>query len=124
MSTPHEITIDGTVFIRKDDAAPPTNTEGLPYVICRCTKAGVHAGFLEERNREGYVVLRDARRIWYWKGAASLSGLAKYGASDPAACKFAAGIDTQELLGSDVCEIIHTHRTGAKMIQECKEWKV
>lgn len=44
----------------------------LRYVIVRTYSAGVFAGNLVSRNgRE--VVLSDARRLWYWAGAASLS---------------------------------------------------
>lgn len=52
------------------------------YVIVRCRDAGVHSGFLVSHNgRE--CILRDSRRIWYWKvrgsgdflSAISLSGV-------------------------------------------------
>lgn len=47
----------------------------MKYVIVRTYTAGAFAGELESRNgRE--VVLLNARRIWYWSGAASLSQLA------------------------------------------------
>ena len=36
------------------------------YVIARCSAAGVHAGVLIERAGQE-CVLRDARRLWYWK---------------------------------------------------------
>lgn len=45
------------------------------YVIVRTYSAGVFAGTLVSRKGQG-VVLKDARRLWYWKGAASLSQLA------------------------------------------------
>ena len=61
--------------------------ENLRYVIVRTYSAGVFAGNLESRNgRE--VVLRSARRIWYWDGAATLSQLAMEGTSKPENCKF------------------------------------
>ena len=48
------------------------------YVIARCSAAGVHAGIVESTDAH-HTVLRDARRIWYWTGAASLSEIAVYG---------------------------------------------
>ena len=58
-----------------------------PYVIVRTFSAGVFAGTL--KHREGKeVTLTDARRIWYWAGAASLSQLAQSGTSRPHDCKF------------------------------------
>ncbi len=53
----------------------------MKYVICRTNSAGVFAGFFESRNGKE-VVLRDARRIWRWSGAASLSQLAMEGTKD------------------------------------------
>lgn len=51
------------------------------YVIVRCRDAGVHAGVLESHSgRE--AVLRESRRLWYWKpagGAKFLSGVARRG---------------------------------------------
>lgn len=44
-------------------------------VIVRTYSAGVHFGILKAREgRE--VVLVDARRIWYWSGAFTLSAVA------------------------------------------------
>ena len=69
----------------------------LKYVLVRTYSAGVFAGYLESRNgRE--VVLRKARRIWYWDGAASLSQLAMEGVKKPQNCKFPCEVDRIELL--------------------------
>ena len=94
-----------------------------PFVIARCTQAGVHAGYLVSRDSEGYVVLANARRIWCWDGAGSLSELAVYGASKPDSCKFGACVATQELKQADVCELIHCRGEGRDMICEQKEWR-
>lgn len=51
-------------------------------VIVRTYSAGVFAGELETKDgRE--VTLMNARRLWYWTGAASLSQLAQEGTSKP-----------------------------------------
>lgn len=52
------------------------------YVIVRTYSAGVFAGNLKSRNGKE-VVLTNARRLWYWAGAASLSQLAVNGTSKP-----------------------------------------
>jgi hypothetical protein len=67
------------------------------YVIVRTHSAGVFAGIFESRNGQE-VVLRDARRLWYWKGAASLSQMAIDGVSKPAECKFPEAVPRVELL--------------------------
>lgn len=50
------------------------------YVIARCTGAGVHAGTLVSAEGET-AVLKDSRRLWYWKAKAgiALSGVAVNG---------------------------------------------
>jgi len=93
------------------------------YVIARCTQAGVHAGELVSRDEQGYVVLGNARRIWYWNGAASLSELAVYGASRPEDCRFGARVERQELRREDVCELIWCTPAGRKMIESQPEWR-
>jgi len=91
------------------------------YVIVRCTAAGVHAGELV--NRQGTeVTLRNSRRIWYWKGAASLSELAVHGMQFPAECKF--GVPLKEITVLDACEVIPCEPAAEKMIRECPEWRV
>ncbi len=58
-------------------------------VMIRSTNAGVFYGQLVSRKGD-VVTLTNARRVWYWDGAASLSELANEGPSKPKACKFPA----------------------------------
>jgi hypothetical protein len=67
------------------------------YVIVRTYSAGVFAGYLKSRKGQE-VILTNARRLWYWKGAASLSQLAVDGVSSPQECKFPAEVSNVELL--------------------------
>jgi hypothetical protein len=69
----------------------------MKYVIVRTNSAGVFAGNLESRNGQE-VVLLNARRLWYWKGAASLSQLAMEGVTCPLECKFPCEVERIELL--------------------------
>ena len=94
-----------------------------PYVIVRCSAAGVHAGHLVELDRSTRsCVLRNARRIWHWDGAATLSELAVYGAAKPLNCRFGCTIKRQEIVG-DVCEVILCQSEGQRMIEEQPEWR-
>ena len=89
------------------------------YVIVRTYSAGVFAGTLESRNgRE--VVLTNARRIWYWSGAASLSELAVRGTSRPNQCKFPVAVPRVELL--EVLEILDTTPAARASIEAVPEW--
>jgi len=90
------------------------------YVIVRTYSAGVFAGtFVSRRGQE--VVLKNARRIWYWSGAASLSQLAMEGTKDPANCKFPCKVDRVELL--QVIEILDVTKIAEKSIKEVPIWK-
>jgi len=91
-----------------------------PYVICRTYSAGVFAGILESRSGKE-VVLRDARRIWYWEGAASLSQLAMQGTSKPTKCKFPCAVD--QVVLTEAIEILNTTPEAEKSIREVPEWK-
>ncbi len=57
------------------------------FVIVRTYSAGVFAGTLESREGKE-VTMSNARRLWYWDGAASLSQMAMEGTSKPENCKF------------------------------------
>ncbi len=87
--------------------------------IVRTYSAGVFFGEIE--SRQGMeVVMRNARRIWYWDGAASLSELAVYGTAKPQNCKFPVAVDRIELL--QVIEIIDVTDNAAKSIDAVKVW--
>src|ERR1700685_4128693 len=73
------------------------------YKIVRTYSAGVFAGNIESRNGQE-VVMKDARRLWAWSGAASLSQLAMEGTKNPSSCKFPCSVDRVELL--QVIEIL------------------
>lgn len=89
------------------------------YVIVRTHSAGVFAGYLESRNgRE--VVLTDARRIWYWSGACSLSELAMLGTNDPKNCKFPVAVSRVELL--ETIEILDVTPVAKKSIEGVPVW--
>lgn len=89
------------------------------YVIVRTYSAGVFAGVLESRSGKE-VVLTNARRLWYWKGAASLSQLAMSGTSNPTGCKFPVAVDCVELL--EAIEILDCTDAARKSIESVPVW--
>ncbi len=91
--------------------------------IVRTYSAGVFAGHIYSKSKDGkHVVLKNAIRLWYWKGAASLSQLAMEGVKTPAECKFAVPVDAVEL--TEVIEIIPCSDKAAKIIQGVPSWKM
>ena len=91
------------------------------YCIIRAERAGVFAGNVNERN-SGEVVLTNARRLWYWSGAASLSQLAVSGTSRPHDCKFTVAVPKITILG--VIEVIPCSEAAEANIKAVAEWKV
>lgn len=117
------IVIDGIRYVPQDSLqknSPAKTLKGLKYVICRTHSAGVFAGYLESRKGQE-VVLVNARRLWYWKGAASLSQLAMEGVKYPNECKFPTEVDRVELLQS--IEILDCTKQAQESIASVPIWK-
>lgn len=90
------------------------------YCMVRTYSAGVFAGTIESRNGKE-VVLSNARRIWYWDGAASLSQLATSGTSKPINCKFPEPV--AEVLLTEAIEIIPITEIAKASIESVPVWK-
>ena len=121
MSKPETIKIDDVEYVRKDSQQSKTySNDGLEYVIVRTYSAGVFAGFLKSRNGQE-VVIQDARRLWYWSGAASLSQLATDGTSKPKECKFPDVVSKIEL--TQAIEILSVTPKAKASIEGVAVWK-
>lgn len=94
--------------------------EKLKYVIVRTYSAGVFAGELVSKKGKE-VVLKNARRLWYWKGAASLSQLAMEGVKCPDECKFPIAVSRVEL--TEAIEILDTTQQARNSIESVMVWK-
>lgn len=90
------------------------------YIMVRTYSAGVFVGDFESIE-EDIIVLKNARRIWYWSGAASLSQLAVDGPSDPKNCKFPCPVDLIQLF--NVIEIIEVTDIARRKIGNVKIWE-
>lgn len=90
------------------------------YVIARTYSAGVFAGWLKSRKGQE-VVLTNARRLWYWDGAASLSQLAMYGVTRPGNCKFPCEVSQVELM--QVIEILDVTEKARRNIADVPIWQ-
>ena len=96
-----------------------TKKKGKPYVIIRTYSAGVFAGWLDKRVDKEAKLL-DARRLWYWDGAASLSQLAVEGVSNPNNCKFAIPVNVEL---TEVIEILEVTKKAQDIIIGVPEWR-
>lgn len=91
------------------------------YYIIRCDRAGVFAGNIKSRNGQE-IVIENARRLWYWEGAASLSQLALEGVKRPQNCKFTVTVD--EIIVLDAIELIRCTDQAEKSIKGVPVWRI
>lgn len=108
-----KIIVDGKTYVEECSCASD-------YSLIRTLSAGVHFGIVKSRNGKE-VVLQHARRIWYWKGAASLSQMAVSGVSRPHECKFS--VPVAEIILTEAIEIIQCSAAATDNILKVPEWK-
>lgn len=119
-NNPKLIKIDNVEYVPKDTYQKAEQLDGLDYVIVRTYSAGVFAGYLEKKVNQN-VILRNARRLWYWDGAASLSQLAMEGVKKPENCKFPCEVTKIEL--DQVIEVIECTEEAQESIKNVQIWK-
>ena len=90
------------------------------YIIVRTYSAGVFAGTLVARKGQE-VELKDARRLWYWDGAASLSQLAMEGVTRPENCKFPREVSSVIL--TQAIELLPVTTQARHSIAKVAVWK-
>ena len=91
------------------------------YVICRTYSAGVFMGKLTKMKKK-CATLENARRLWKWSGAASLSQLSVDGVKNPEDCKFPCSVE--KVLLTEVIEIIPVTDRAKKSIDGVKVWEM
>lgn len=110
------IIINGVEYIKKNCDQIENDKK---YVICRTYSAGVFAGYLVSKDGKE-VVLTKARRLWYWKGAASLSQLAMEGVKYPEECKFPCEVDN--VIVTECIELIEVTPKAKQSIAGVPVW--
>jgi len=121
MSHPETMCIDNVEYVRKDVVSlVAEKVDGLEYCIVRTYSAGVFAGFVKEKNGQNGVVL-NARRLWYWDGAASLSQLSVDGVSKPGNCKFPC--EVAEVRLTQIVEVLPCTQKAIDSIKAVSVWQ-
>lgn len=116
-----KISINGRVYVPEDEIKEmATNTDGLEYCVIRTYSAGVHAGYLAERNGKE-VKLTNSRRLWKWAGAFTLSEMSKYGVSKPDECKFSTHVNS--IILTEAIEIIPCTEKARESIEAVKDYE-
>ena len=86
-------------------------------VLVRDNRAGIHVGTLESASGTA-CVLTDARKVWYWVGAASCHGIAAHGVkSGSKVCPTVARVES-----FDAVEIVAMTDKAAKCVLGFTEW--
>ena len=115
----NEIIINGVKYVPVDSFIA-RNTDGLPFVLVRTYSAGVHCGYLEERNGKE-VTLLNAIRLWKWSGASACSQLAMEGVKNHEDCKFE--IPTLRVVLTEAIEVHTTTNKAEDSIKSVPSWK-
>jgi len=109
----NEIEINGETYVKQTDRVSGD------YVVVRTYSAGVHAGHLKKREGKE-VTLTNTRRLWHWRGAATLSQVAGSGITDPKGCKFPAAI--AEITLTEAIEVIPCTEKAESILKGVAEW--
>jgi hypothetical protein len=117
-----EISVNDIVYVPKSkvSSSAATPPKGLKYCIIRTFSAGCFAGYLKSRNGKEGIVL-NARRLWHWEGAATLSQLAVDGTVKPRECKFPMEVPEIEL--TEIIEVIPATEKARLSIAGVEVWK-
>ncbi len=121
MSKESRITTAGQDAVKNNNIKIKEEQNMEQYYIIRCDRAGVFFAKIKSRNGSE-AVLTDARRLWEWAGAYTLSDLATTGTIDPRNCKFTLAVPEMLVLG--VIEIIPCTDQATAGIQGVKVWKL
>ena len=114
-----EIIINGEKYVPANEMVE--QLDGMDYCIVRTYSAGVFAAYVEYRDGKE-AVLRQARRLWYWDGANSLSDIANKGVTKPENCKFTAPVDKEVV--TEVIEILYVTKEAKASIEGVEEWTI
>jgi len=96
------------------------NTELLnKRIIARIERAGVFHGTLDHIDNE-IMRLKDARRIYYWNGALSVTDIAAKGITGG---KVTIPVTTVEFMSDNVVELNECSEEASKSIEAIKPWK-
>lgn len=90
--------------------------------IVRCYGAGVFFGEVKEVTSDANglnVRLANARKVWYWDGAAAVEQLSQDGCNDRSEITVA----VPELVVANACQIIPCSDKAVRNLEAKKEWK-
>jgi len=88
------------------------------HVVARTFTAGVHIGTVVSQHGEETYLLKDARRLWKWEGAFTLSEVATKGINSKGSRM---AVEIPEILLTNVNEMIPTTPEARKTFEATNE---
>jgi len=88
-------------------------------IILRSNDAGVLYGTLV-KNEADSIILKNARKLYYWSGANTVEDLVTFGVIDPKNCKFTWVIPEMEI--NSKVQIIPCTKEAIKVIEAVPIW--
>ena len=119
----NEIEVNGKKYVLKSSVKTNLQAKekkGLTYCIVRTYSAGVFAGYFDKNTKGKEGTVFNARRLWYWDGANSLSELANEGTTKPNTCKFPAEVN--EVILKEIIEVLPCSEKARLSITNVKVW--
>lgn len=90
------------------------------FVIVRAEGAGVFFGKLLAKEGQE-VLLGDARKLHYWKGAGAVEEIAMIGTKRPEYCRFT--VTVPQIGIENVLQILPATNESIEAINSVREWK-
>lgn len=102
---PSEVTVNGKKYVLADSIA--TSYATGPEVIVRTYSAGVHVGVLdgEWTDANKPIVLKNARRIWRWRGANTLNEVSSNGVNREAYTRISESVESIRLVAIEIIPV-------------------
>lgn len=91
------------------------------YCLVCGQNSGIYVGEVAEHNGEK-MLLKNARRIYCWSGAATVVQIAAEGVKNPGKTKFTMRVGEIGLF--DVVSVMPCTEKAQKAIEELNEWKI
>jgi hypothetical protein len=113
------IIINGVEYIEKGSLEVKKELDVDCFMV-RTQNAGVFYGQIESKSSTE-VVMKNARRVWYWSGAASLSQLAVDGTTKPKDCKFP--VKVEKVILYQPLEILSVTKKAKESLDGVPLWK-
>ncbi len=96
------------------------NFEGKYCLVCG-QNSGIYVGEVAKHNG-AEMLLKNARRIYCWSGAATVVQIAAEGVKNPGKTKFTMRVGEIGLF--DVVSVMPCTEKAQKAIEELNEWKI